>query len=231
MAMARAPKTGVETVPWAHRLQLRGQPRIWRTSIPRSLFARNEQPSIRDIRAPGACLSMRALPRSPLGRRIEKGTQYEYKATINNLWRIAACLPTGRGRGAIPGTGAGTARNGRQATMTRSPHPAGRVRESFTTSAGQRRETATAASSRTIPTRRHELGCGACERRYSRGADGFRMRRIQEGNTVRVLPNSVAAPATVSGERPSSGHWSHRSGKVEGMRRPAKPGNLPRRKP
>lgn len=29
VAMARAPKTAFKALAWAHRLQLRGQPRIW----------------------------------------------------------------------------------------------------------------------------------------------------------------------------------------------------------
>jgi hypothetical protein len=50
---------------------------------------------------------------------------------------------------------------------------------------------------------------------------GSRMRRDGEGNAVRIFSDSAAAPATVSGEHPSTGHGSLISGKAEGRRRPA----------
>jgi len=53
------------------------------------------------------------------------------------------------------------------------------------------------------------------------GVVGSRVVRDEKGNAVRVRPNAATAPATVSGELPSTCHWGFRSGKAEEKQRPA----------
>src|SRR5262245_35581490 len=45
------------------------------------------------------------------------------------------------------------------------------------------------------------------------GVVGSRVVRDEKGNAVRVHPNAAAAPATVSGELPSTCHWSFAPGR------------------
>ena len=45
------------------------------------------------------------------------------------------------------------------------------------------------------------------------GVVGSRVVRDEKGNAVRVIPNAAAAPATVSGELPSTCHWSFAPGR------------------